>query len=118
MGYQSNFISNVNLMVMLLAVCLVLYLVLTFFGNRSDCYITKPKLLKYGKAFIYDVPLTILLFSSFNIYSSLVIEIKYLGTKDPISLPVAIVVSLLLPAYATVLALRRNKFSEFREEFN
>jgi hypothetical protein len=32
---KSNFISNVNLMVYILILCPVIYLILTYFGNKS-----------------------------------------------------------------------------------
>ena len=52
LGIQSNFISNVNLMVYILAICPIGYLILTCLGNRSQSYKPKPRLLKYGKSFL------------------------------------------------------------------
>lgn len=52
MGFESNFISNVNLMLVFLVLCPFLYLILTYYGNKSDCYKKRPRLLKYGKSFV------------------------------------------------------------------
>lgn len=77
LGIRSNFLSNVNVMIFVLGVCPVLFGVLTLLGNKSECYKMKPRYLKYGKAFICEVPLTILIFSSFNVYTSLIVQIQY-----------------------------------------
>jgi hypothetical protein len=51
-NYKSNFLTNVNLMILILIICPILYVILTFLGNKNKNYKTKPRLLKYGKAFL------------------------------------------------------------------
>lgn len=113
----SNFISNVNFMILQLCICPIFYILLTYLGRKSECYKKKPRLLRYGKSFICEVPLTILLFSSFNIYSSLIVDFKFLGKDDIVSMVVAVTFPLFLPAYTIGLIFFQKHFSEFREEF-
>lgn len=73
LGIHSNFLSNVNLMVFILGACPVMFAILMIMAKRSDCYKKKPRYLKYGRAFVFEIPLTIILFNAFNIYTSLVV---------------------------------------------
>ena len=79
MDIQSNFISNVNVLLIPLFILPILYFPLNYFGDKSNNIHTKPRCKKYGKAFLLEVPLVILLFSSFNIYSSFYTNMTYIG---------------------------------------
>ena len=103
LGVQSNFLSNVNLMMTPLAVCLFLALILHVVGTKSRHYKTKPRLLRYCRAFLLEFPLTILLFNSFNIYISLIVDFEYLKTQSIPALLVSLIVALLLPLAITLL---------------
>ena len=81
----SNFISNVNVMMFILLICPIFFGILMIMGKRSDCYKNKPRYFKYGMSFILEIPLTILLFNSFNIYTSLVVQINYYESEYIIS---------------------------------
>lgn len=48
MGFSSNFISNVNLMILPLLLCPFLALILKAMNNKSDCYKKKPQYEKYS----------------------------------------------------------------------
>lgn len=52
MGLKSNFLSNVNLMLAFLPICPLLYVILMFFAKRSQCYRTKPRLIRCAKMFV------------------------------------------------------------------
>jgi hypothetical protein len=56
-----------------------------------------------------------LFFNSFNIYSSLVIDIQSFGTKN---LFPSLVLALLLPAYIPIFIIFKQHFVEFNEEYD
>ena len=118
LGISSNFLSNVNLMLVILLACPLLAGILMFAGHNSNSYRNKPRLLKYGKSFLFEVPFTVLLFNSFNIYTSMVVEIQSFGESNTIPLIISIVSSLLLPGMAILFILVRSRFCEFSERFD
>lgn len=107
LGIKSNFFSNVNILLVPVLVLPILYLPFKIRGDKNTNPRVKPRLLKYGKSLLLEVPLTILLFNSFNIYTSLVVHIESLGSSNVPLLLVSIVCALLLPAYS-VLFLKFN----------
>ena len=115
LGISSAFLANVNCMVMVLGVCPVMFAVLMWLGRRSECYRKKPRYIRYGKAFAFEVPLTVMLFNSFNVYNSLVVEWEYYDGEGLVSLAVAVVCGLMLPAYALIYFFFPKHFSEYRE---
>ena len=52
LGIKSNFLSNINLMMILLPFSLILYFILTFIGKNNNSYKYRPRLMKYGKSFL------------------------------------------------------------------
>lgn len=117
LGIQSNFLSNVNVMMFIIVICPVVFAILMYMGKKSDCYKKKPRYIKYGKAFLFETPLTILLFNSYNIYTSLAIQIKYYSSENIVSLAVGVIMGLMLPVYGFIYYFLKSHFSEFREEF-
>lgn len=115
MGILSNFISNVNVVMVILVIVPLFYFPLKYIGNRSTHYRTKPRCLKYGKSLLCEVPLTILLFSSFSICTSFIVNIQAFGSSNFGSFAVSIVCLLLLPGAAVIFLVFKNHFSEFRE---
>ena len=51
-GFKSNFLSNVNLMVLIIAACPIISGILIFIGSKNTSYKMKPRLIKYGKSFM------------------------------------------------------------------
>ena len=110
LGIQSNFASNVNCMMFPLALCPIIYLILTLLGrSNSNCH-TKPRLLTYGKSFLFDVPLTILLVNAPNICSSFIVSAQAFGYSNTTSLTVGIVMVSLLLAGAILFIAFRSSF--------
>lgn len=110
---KSNFLSNLNLMIFILLLCPIMYLILTYCGYKSDCYKRKPRLLKYGKSFIFEIPLTIILFSSFNIYTSLSVQIQYFVSASYETV-IAVAFGLIIPAIAMGFYFIGKHFCEYR----
>ena len=111
LGISSAFLANVNCMVMVLGVCPVMFAVLMTLGKRSECYKKKPRYIRYGKAFAFEVPLTVILFNSFNVYNSLVVEWEYYDGEGLVSLAVGVLCGLMLPAYALIYFFFPKQFS-------
>lgn len=60
----------------------------------------------------------ILLFNSFNIYSSLTVSIQFHDSTDIVSLVVSILAGLLLPLFTIIFIKYNSHFLEFRNEFD
>lgn len=115
---RSNFLSNVNLMLLPLYLLPLCYFPLKYIGDISQNYIAKPRCSKYSKSFLCEVPLTILLFNSFNICTSFVVGIQAFKWSNFSSLFVSMIMFSLLPIAAGLFFKFRKHFSEFREEFD
>lgn len=74
--FKSNFFSNVNLMIFPLPIIILLSAIVMILAKKNNHYKAKPRLKRYGRAFLLELPLAILLFNSFNIYISMVIQIQ------------------------------------------
>ena len=117
LGIQSNFFTNVNILMIPLFIVPFISFLLIRKGERSeDCH-EKPRCLKYGKSMLCEVPLTILLFNSFNVYTSLVVNIQTYKTNDLPSLIVSFITASLLPVAGGLFLKYKKHFSEFKEEF-
>ena len=79
LGIQSNFLSNVNFMILPLFVCPLIYLIMIQIGKNNYHFTTRPRLQIYGKTFLLDVPLTIILISTPNICISFVVSLQSFG---------------------------------------
>jgi hypothetical protein len=97
-------------MVYIIILCPIIYTILTFFGNKSNSYKTKPRLLKYGNAFIFEIPLTLLLFNSFNVCTSFIIEISYFGISDLSGFIASLSIFGFLPIYGILFFFFRRHF--------
>ena len=118
LGIHSNFLNNVNFMLLPLFLLPLLYFPLRRIGQKSNDCQTRPRCLKYGKAFICEVPLTIFLFNSFNICTSIVVSFQTFKWSNPSSLIPSLAASLLLVATTGLFFKFNNHFSEFNEEFD
>ena len=112
---RSNFLTNVNLMLLPLFVLPFCYFPLKYIGGRSQDCKTRPRCLKYSKAFLCEVPLTILLFNSFNICTSFVVSIQAFGWSNLPSLFTSFITVSLFPIAAGLLFKFRGHFSEFKD---
>ena len=110
LGIQSNFVSNVNFMVLPLVVCPLVYLLLAAAGKHSTHYRTKPRLLIYGKAFLLDIPFTILLINAPNISASFVVNFQAFDSYNSFANAVSIVTVLLLLVLSCLFFYFRGSF--------
>lgn len=118
MDIKSNFLSNVNFMLLFVALCPVMFGVLLLVSKHSNSYKHKPRTKKYAFAAICEWSFTLLFFSCYNIFSSMVVDIQSLGTKDPLSLFMSVFISL-LPITALILYFFfKSHFKEFATEIN
>lgn len=72
-------------MFLLMIVCPFMYMILTFLGNRSNHFRTKPRFLTYGKTFLLDVPFMLLLINVSNICVSFVVSFQSFGFSNSLS---------------------------------
>lgn len=114
LGFKSNFVSNVNLMVLPLVLCPILYCILTKLGKLNNNYRTKPRLLTYGKTFLLDVPLTLLFVNTPNICISFVVSIQTFGTSNILSLIVSTAMISLVGIFGIVFIVFRSHFREYK----
>ena len=70
-------------------VCPVIFAILRLAYVKSKSYKYKPRFKKYSMAFLCEWLFTFVLFSTYNIIISLVINVESLGISDPISLAIA-----------------------------
>ena len=103
--------SNVNILIVLFLLMPFFSMPLLIIGNKSTHYKIKPRCLKYGKSFLFDIPFTILLFSSFCICTSFIVNIQYFGLDNTISFAVSLICLMILPIFTII-------FIKFREKFN
>ena len=108
---DSNFLSNVNLMLLPLFVLSLFYFVLKYIAEKSTHYSMKPISLKYAKAFLCEVPLTILLFNSFNICVSFAVNLSAFKTSNLVSLMASIAAISLIPIAAGLFLKFQTHFS-------
>ena len=101
MGLKFNFLSNVNFLLMPLIIVPLLSYPIIKIGNKSNDPHTKPRCKRYGKSLIFEVPLVTLLFNSFNIYTSLGINIQFFSSSI-VSLLCCVIAALLLPAFIII----------------
>lgn len=85
LNIHSNFFSNVNIMLIFIPISLIVSGFLFTLSLYNKSYKHKPRLRKYAFACLLEWPLTLFLFSFYNIYSSLVIDITYLGSASRVS---------------------------------
>lgn len=114
LGFHSNFISNVNIMLFPLPFCPVIYIVLKKLGNKSTNYITKPRLLKCGSNFLFEIPFTIILLNASNICTSFVVNIQAFNVSNIFSLAISIFAALLVLTSAILFVFFRNNFEEYK----
>ena len=88
--FKSNFISNFNLMLAPIILCPIISLILRLAFVRSKSYKYKPRFKKYSMAFLCEWFFTLTIFSTMNIFISLVINVQSLGFSDPISLTISL----------------------------
>ena len=80
LGIQSNFISNLNFMLFpLLLMCLILFLILRLASSFTNHYRHNPCLKIYGRSFLNQIALTVVIFNIPNICSSFVINYQSFG---------------------------------------
>lgn len=80
MAFKSNFLSNVNFMLCFVALCPLMFGVLLLASKHSKSYKHKPRTKKYAMAAICEWSFTLLFFSCYNIFASMVLNIQSLGT--------------------------------------
>ena len=107
LGIASNFLTNVNVVFILLLIIPFIYFPMKCKADGSQDKYIKPCHLKYGKAMLLDVPLTLLLFSSFNIYTSAVVNFQSFGYNNIPSFVVSLISVLLLPIAGVLFLLYR-----------
>ena len=117
LGFKSNFLSNVNLMILFLLVPPLVWGILTLVGRNNQSYKTRPRLLRQAKIFLCEMSFSILMFNSFNIYISTIINFQEWGTNNILSLFVSMVLVLLVPAIGVLYAVYKKHFVEFTGAF-
>lgn len=118
LSIKSNFLSNLNLMLMPVFLFLIVSLCLYIAHKKSNHYSFKPRLFILSLSFLLEFPLALLLFNTFNIYSSLVVDLQYLNTQDIPSLIVSILSATLLPITITLMNVYQKHFTEFNKEIS
>ena len=118
LSIQSNFMSNLNLMLFPLLIFPIVSLFLYIVYKKSNHYRKKPLFLILSLSFLLEFPLAIILFNTFNIYSSLVVDLQYLNTQDIPSLIVSILSATLLPITITLMNVYQKHFTEFNKEIS
>jgi hypothetical protein len=68
----------------------------------------KPCNLKYGKAMLHELPFALILFNSFNIYTSAVVNFQAFGTSN-LSVLLISIVCILIPPISGILFYRFRK---------
>lgn len=82
LGFQSNFLSNFNFMLILSLLLPLLSPLFLVLGKNSEGYRAKPRLIAMGKSLLLDIPFTVILFNAPNIVSSFVISLQAYGTVN------------------------------------
>lgn len=111
LNIRSNFISNINLMLIPLIICPIVYICLLIASHFNNSYKHKPRMKQYSSLFLCESFYTILFFNAFNIYTSLIVDLQSLGKQDPGMIGVAIFFAL-TPVVTSVL------YSIFRSKYN
>ena len=111
LGIYSNFLTNVNVLLIPLLIVPFIYFPMKCRADRSDDKYIQPCHLKYGKAMLCDLPLTILLFSSFNIYTSAIVNFQSLGIKNIPSFVASLINILLLPIAGILFLIFKKHFN-------
>ena len=114
LGILPNFLTNVNILLLPLFVVPFIYFPLKLRGLKSKDPHMNPCLLKYGQSMILEIPLTILLFNSFNIYSSGVINIQTFKFSNVPSFLASIGSMLLLPIFSIIFLVFKKLFIEYQ----
>lgn len=73
LGISSNFLTNINIMLIPALICPILFGLLYFCSKISKSYKYKPRLRHYAISCLCEWPFTFLMFNAYNIYSSLIV---------------------------------------------
>lgn len=117
LGIQSNFLSNVNSMILPLFICPIIYFIMTAVGKNNDDFKIRPRLLNYGKTFLLDVPFTIVLVNIPNICVSFVVSLQAFGMQNIVSFVSSLLLALLVLITGILFLVFKSGFREYRNEF-
>ena len=113
LGLSSNFLSDLNLMLLPAALCPIVFGLLVLGSNLSSSYKHKPRMKQYAVACLCEWSFTLILFSSYNIYVSLVADLQSLGIKDPLAIVIALFSGLLPVAMGVLYCMFKGCYEEF-----
>lgn len=105
-------------MIFCLAISPFMSLVLYLAGKISKSYKHRPRLIRQSKIFLFDLFFTILLFNSFNIYVSTIVNIQSFGTQQMVPLFLSLSFCVLVPVVGIIYFFFYNRFIEFKELFD
>jgi hypothetical protein len=80
LSLRSNFLSNMNIMYLPVFICPLMFGILYIAFHYNQSYKHKPRLKIYAKSAICEWIFTFIMFNSYNIYISLVVNLQSLGT--------------------------------------
>lgn len=112
LGFQSNFISNINFMLIPFVAFPIISIIFFAAGKKSQGYRAKPRLLAIAQNMLLEIPVTTIIFNTPNIVSSFVINYQSFGIDgNMVSFIVSCVVaSLILFVLILFLALKKSYF--------
>jgi hypothetical protein len=107
---QSNFLSNVNIMLIIIVLFPIIGCVLIFLSNKTKSFKYKPRLKMYGISCFYEWLFTVICFTLYNINMSLFVDITYLADEDKTSLAIGIISSSLAIGICVIYIIFPNKY--------
>ena len=115
LGIYSNFLTNVNILLIPIFVCFLIYIPMRIRVCFTKDKYLRPCLLKYSKTMLIDLPFTLLLFNTPNICISAVVNFQAFGiTSSPNCIVTFVCLSLILLAGLLFLQFKHH-FNEFNK---
>lgn len=118
MGFSSNFMSNINIMLFPLVVCPAMFGILLLGSKMSKSYKHKPRMRQYAIASLCEWLFTSIVFIAYSIYTSLMIDFKNLGKEDPLAIFISVIIGLLPITLCVVYCFLKHHYNEFAESLN
>ena len=117
LGYKANFLSNVNFMLLFVAVCPLISPVFFILGKKSRGYRAKPRLLALANSLLLEIPMTAMLVNTPNIITSSVVNFQAFGTSNVIPLAISCTACFLILVTVVLLLAFQQRMREYRLEF-